>query len=75
MSGSFPSEFRAGLRHAFLVPVLVLRGAFIRTFTLVDWNVLFSSNIIENPRIFEGRLVSINSSGLTSEASLKEGFN
>jgi len=35
-SGSFPSEFRAGLRHAFLVPVLVLSGAFIRTFTLAS---------------------------------------
>ena len=32
--GYFPSEFRAGLRHAFLVPVLVLSGVFIRTFTL-----------------------------------------
>ena len=34
VSGSFPSEFRAGLRHAFLVPVPVLSGAFIRASTL-----------------------------------------
>ena len=33
--GYFPSEFRAGLRHTFLVPVLVLSGASISTFTLL----------------------------------------